>query len=255
MPEKSPHRLATYYNSQAANPLYHFISGARFFLTGWSLLFRNPPLLWLSLIPIVLTVVILGLVVFGSVWVVGQFFADGTPLYGPGLRLLAQAMTVLLVLFVGFLLYLPLARVLLAPFAEQLSRRTHIIVYGSELPAPGLNILRSMWEGAKLVSFQLLLGTLALLLGLVLPVIGPVLGVMLGSLFCSLDFLDVPLSTRGLPLGKKLAVWWRHKSLALGFGTAGYVLLLIPLVNLFTLPVGVLGATVIAGKLAREDEI
>ena len=58
---------------------------------------------------------------------------------------------------------------------------------------------------------------------------------------------------RGLKLREKLKIIGRHKSLALGFGMAGYVMLVIPIVNLFSLPVGVVGATLAHRGMTRED--
>lgn len=247
-------RFATY-NSRAANPLYHFIYGLRFYFAGWSLLFRHPPLLGLSVIPIALTVLILGAIAFGSVWAVGRMFPDGEPHLGASLRMLLQATVLLLVLFAGFLLYLPLARVLLAPFSEALSRRAHAIIHGNTLGPSNLGALRAMWEGAKLVALQIVVAIPALLLSLFVPVIGPVIGITLGGVFCSMDYLDVPLAVRGLPLRRKLAIWRQHKSLALGFGAVGYLLLLIPVINLFSLPAGIIGATMLAGRIERDHGI
>jgi CysZ protein len=247
-------RFATY-NSRAANPLYHFIYGVRFYLAGWSLLFRNLPLIGFSIIPIVLTIILLGALAAGSVLAVGQLFADNSPLFGDNLRLLAQTAVLLLVLFVGFLLYLPLARVLLAPFSEALSRRAHAIIHGNTMSSSNLGALRAMWEGAKLVALQLVGGVLALIVSLFIPVIGPVIGILLGSIFCSMDYVDVPLSARGLPLRRKLSVWWQHKSLALGFGAIGYLLLLVPVINLFSLPAGIIGATLLTGRIERDHGI
>jgi CysZ protein len=247
-------RFATY-NSRAANPLYHFLYGVRFYFAGWSLLFRHPPLLGLSVIPIVLTVLILGAIAFASVWAVGRMFPEGEPLFGPGLRMLIQAAVLLFVLFAGFLLYLPLARVLLAPFSEALSRRAHAIIHGDALGPSNLGALRAMWEGGKLVALQIVVAILALILSLFVPVIGPVIGIVLGSVFCSMDYVDVPLSARGLPLRRKLSIWGQHKSLALGFGAIGYLLLLIPVINLFSLPAGIIGATLLAGRIERDHGI
>lgn len=247
-------RFATY-NSRAANPLYHFIYGVRFYLAGWSLLFRNPSLIAFSIIPIVLTIILLGALTIGSVLAVGQLFADSSPLFGDSLRLLAQAAVLLLVLFVGFLLYLPLARVLLAPFSEALSRRAHAIIHDNAMPPSNLGALRAMWEGARLVALQLIVGVLALIVSLFVPVIGPVIGLVLGSIFCSMDYVDVPLSARGLPLRRKLSIWWQHKSLALGFGSVGYLLLLVPIINLFSLPAGIIGATLLTGRIERDQGI
>jgi uncharacterized protein involved in cysteine biosynthesis len=53
-------------------------------------------------------------------------------------------------------------------------------------------------------------------------------------------------------LRKKLGMIWRNKSLALGFGAAAYLMLLIPVINLLALPVGVVGATLLIDSLPDE---
>jgi CysZ protein len=207
---------------------------------------RHPALLGLSLIPILLTVVLLFSLAFGVAWLVGGMIADAL---GDNLRILAQAIIFVLALLVGYFLYLPLARVLLAPFAEALSRRAHAINTGSKLPQSGLGWVRAMWEGLKLVMFQMMIAAAALALGLIFPPVGAPVGIVVAVFFAGLDFFDVSLSARGLRMRRKLGIVWRNKSLALGFGAAAYLMLLIPVVNLLSLPVGVIGATFLIDSL------
>jgi CysZ protein len=164
---------------------------------------------------------------------------------------LAQAVVLLLALFLSYLLYLPLARVLLAPFSEAISRRTSMILGVSSLNKT-LGWRHAMWEGAKLVMMQVVIGLSALALGLLLPPIAAPLGLTVAICFVSLDYLDVPLSVRGLPLKEKIRLLRRNKALTAGFGVAGYLMLIIPVVNLLSLPVGVIGATLLVNRLNEE---
>ena len=236
------------YDPRSANPLHHFIHGFRFFFSGLPLLFKHPTLLGLSLLPIAFTLLILFGVAFGAVWLAGSLMESGLSPLTDQFRLLGQALVFLIVLLLGFLLYLPLARVVLAPFSEALSRRAETIFVGKATKAV-FGWKRAMIEGAKLVALQLIVTVIVLMFSIFVPVVGTPIGIVIAVFFCGLDYLDVPLSVRGLSLGKKLAVMWRNKSLALGFGAAGYLLLFIPLVNLFSLPVGVIGATRLVGTL------
>jgi len=54
-------------------------------------------------------------------------------------------------------------------------------------------------------------------------------------------------------LRKKLGVIWRIKSLAIGFGAAAFLMLLIPVFNMLALPVGVVGATLLIDALEFEN--
>jgi len=212
-------------------------------------LIRNPDLLGISLIPILLTLVLLLSLATGSAWIVGWLFG---PSLGVGLRLVAQILIFMLALWIAFFLYLPVARVLLAPFAEALSRRTHAINTGQTVRQNNQGWGRAMREGLKLVVFQLVVALAALALGLAFPPLGAPIGVAVAIFLGGLDFFDVPLSTRGLRLRRKLGVIWRNKSLALGFGGAAYLMILIPAINMLALPVGVIGATLLTDSLPDE---
>lgn len=238
------------YRPRATNPLYHFGWGMRFYFSGLRMLVRNPALLALSLIPIALTVVLLLGLALGCAWLIGQLF---TGLLGDQMRFGAQFLVFLLALLLGYFLYLPLARVLLAPLSELLSRKTHLLSTGTEFQA-GFGWMRAIVEGVKLALLHLATALAALALSVLFPPIGAPLGILTAIFLCGLDFLDVPLSARGIPLRKKLGVIGRNKSLALGFGAAGYLMLLIPGVNLLSLPVGVVGATLLTDQLELPRE-
>lgn len=222
----------------------------RFYFSGLRMLVRNPALFALSLIPIALTVVLLLSLAFGCAWLIGDWFAG---LLGDQWRWGVQLAVFLLALLLGYFIYLPLARVLLAPLSELLSRKTHFVSTGTEFNS-GFGWIRAIWEGIKLVLLHLAIALTALALSILFPPIGAPLGILTAIFLCGLDFLDVPLSARGISLREKLGVVGRNKSLALGFGTASYLMLLIPGVNLLSLPVGVVGATLLTDQLELPPE-
>lgn len=232
------------YKANSANPLYHFFWGIRFFFAGLRMLFRHPALLALSLIPIGLTLVFLLALALGCAWLVGQFVSGWI---ADDFKVFAQAIILVLALLLSYFLYLPLARVLLAPFAEAISRKTHNISTGESGFRADVGWLRAMKEGLKIALLHIVVGGLALALNF-LPPFGPVIGILITVFLHGLDFMDVPLSARGIPFGKKLGVVWRNKSAAFGFGAASYLMLLIPGINLLSLPVGVIGATLLTDR-------
>jgi CysZ protein len=137
----------------------------------------------------------------------------------------------------------------LAPFSEALSHKTHAISTSGVGWRSDRGWARAMVEGVKLVALQFAIMLIALALGFVFPPIGAPLGVLIAVFLSGLDFLDVPLSARGLPFRQKIRLVGRNKSLALGFGVASYLMLLIPGINLLSLPVGVIGATLLTDRL------
>ena len=231
--------------------------GAKYFFAGLTLLLRQRQLLLLSLVPLLLTLVMLAVLAWFFAWVVGGLLVSvagflggllGEPRVAPELTLTLQAWAFLLGLFLAGTFYLPLARVLLAPFSEALARKTHDLTHSGARYQSSLGWARAMWEGLKLVALQLLVLLLGFGISLGLPVIGHVFLIALTVVLCGMDYLDVPLSARGLPMRAKLRLLWRHKALACGFASVAYVLLYIPLVNLLSLPVGVIGATLLTDQ-------
>lgn len=237
------------YNPSSPNPLHHFLFGVRFFFSGIRLLLRHPSLLGLAAIPVLLTVV----VIFGLAFLAASQVRPWPGNESPGLRLAFQTVVFVLALFVGYLIYLPLARIVLAPISELLSRRAWALSADSAVERIEIGVVRAVWEGVKLVALQLIVTLFAGVIGFVFPPVGVPLGIFITLCVSGVDFLDVPLSLRGLPLKRKLAVLWRNKAVALGFSAAVYLLLLVPILNLLALPVGVVGATALVSRLDWQD--
>lgn len=236
--------------------------GAKYFFAGLSLLYRQRQLLWLSLVPISLTIVMLVALAAFFAWIVGSLFiaiamflatlAGEPKAISPQVELTLQTWSFLLGLFLASTFYLPLARVLLAPFSETLCRKTHALTHAGVRYQSSLGWARAMWEGLKLVALQLVVLLVGLVISFGLPVIGHLFLMLLTMVLCGMDYLDVPLSARGLSLRAKLNLLWEHKLLACGFAAAGYVLLYIPVVNILSLPVGVIGATLLTDQWAER---
>jgi CysZ protein len=234
------------------NPIARFLQGINFFFSGLGMLARYPSLFGLALIPIALTVIVLLGLALGAAWLLGQGLQESAMVAADG-RLLLQAIAFLLVLFVAYLIYLPLTRIFLAPFSEKLSHKTSQLSGMTSLTERELGFFTSIWEGVKLVVVQIVIVVLVLLLTLVLPPVGVPLGIFITICFCGVDFLDVPLSLRGMSLRQKVDLLWRSRALVLGFAVAGYVLLHVPLLNLLALPVGVIGATRLVNQVVSES--
>jgi CysZ protein len=234
------------------NPIARFLQGINFFFSGLGMLARYPSLFGLALIPIVLTVIVLLGLALGAAWLLGQGLQESAMIAADG-RLLLQAIAFLLVLFVAYLIYLPLTRIFFAPFSEKLSHKTSELSGMTSLTERELGFFTSIWEGVKLVVVQIVIVVLVLLLTLVLPPVGVPLGIFITICFCGVDFLDVPLSLRGMSLRQKVDLLWRSRALVLGFAVAGYVLLHVPVLNLLALPVGVIGATRLVNQVVSES--
>ncbi len=235
------------------NPITRFFQGIHFFLSGLRMLFRYPRLLGLALIPIVLTVVVLLGLAWAGAWWIGQGVEQSALVSTDG-RLLLQALAVLLVFFVAYLIYLPLTRIFLAPFSDKLSRKTSELSGVPAITESDLSFFKSIWEGVKLVTVQLILVGLILIVTLFFAPLGVPLGIVLTICFCGVDFVDVPLSVRSLSFRQKVRFLWSSRAIILGFAVAAYVLLHVPVVNLLALPVGVIGGTLLVNHVVSEAQ-
>ncbi|MBK9313998.1 MAG: EI24 domain-containing protein [Acidobacteria bacterium] len=244
--------IGTGYNPDSGNVFYHVRWGIRFFFMGFRLLTRHASLMGLSLIPILFTIVVLFSLAAGSAWLIGEAFAVS---FVDEVRLVMQALIFVVALALGYFLYMPLARVLLAPLSEMLSRRTHLINTGQAGFGTAPSWKRAMIEGLKLITFQVAIIISVLITGFLFPPAALPAGFVLATFLAGLDFLDVPLSARGILLRKKLRVLWNNKSLAIGFGLAAHLMLIIPGVNLVLLPAGVIGATLLSDALEANSRI
>lgn len=234
-------------------PFHHFGLGIHFYLTGLRMLLRHPSLLAISLVPIGATLLILTGLAGWLSWQTGELIGEA---WGGVSRTVVRVLVFILALMVGYLIYLPLTRILLAPFSEALSRRAAAIHTGqpSLLNCQvGQKWGRAMAEGVRLVLFQLLLLAISFGIGLLLPPLAPAIGILAAILTCTLDFYDIPLAMRGMSLGSKLRLIAANPSLSLGFGVGAWISLFIPVVNIVLLPAGVIGATVLISELERHQ--
>ncbi len=227
-------------------PVGHFVLGVRFYLTGLRLLFRYPSLLAISLIPIGSTVLLLTGIALVLGWKAGALLAydaDGS------LRQVITVTVFMVAMVFGYFIYLPVARILLAPFSEALSRRAEWLHCGVRPETVGRGWMSAMMEGVRLVLFQLLVILVTLAVGAIFPPVAIPLGVGVAIVTCSLDFCDIPLAIRGWSLREKLRLLATNPGLSLGFGSAVWLSLLVPGVNILLLPAGVVGATVLVVEL------
>ena len=74
-------------------------------------------------------------------------------------------------------------------------------------------------------------------------------------------YLDVPMARHLYSFGQEARVLWRRPWLSLGFGSAVALMLWVPLLNFFFIPVAVVGATLLmrgliaAGELSEPREL
>ncbi len=241
-----------------------FWQGLRYPVRGARLVYlEHPGLVRIWIVPVLLT--------FGALLGAGWFalgqHADlaealwrepsGEAWWVEPLRWLHQGfewIVLLVLLGAALLLAVVLSSVFAAPFNDALSERVEGLVTGR--PPPPFSWSRLLGdvlatvtlEAVKWTVYLLVMGPLWLL-SLWVPGVGQVLYAVFGFLFSAVylavDFVDYAAARAGWTLGARLGLLRRRPAAMLGFGTALWVLLFVPLLNLFFMPAAVAGGTLL----------
>jgi len=235
-------------------PVPGFAAGMASLFRGAGFLLRRPRLWPVSMIPAALTLLLFA----GLAWAALALGGDLTErLTGGDWGFLAFLKTVvnilipvLVILFMVGLMFFTFTLVgtaVASPFLDILSARTERLLMPEGQEEAGSiwkDALRSVGDTARLLALQI--GVMVLTLALnFLPVAGTVAWVGIGAWMAAFDYLDFPLARHRVPWMKRWAFLKAHAGATLGFGLGVFLLLLIPFLNLFVLPVAVVGATLL----------
>ncbi len=217
-----------------------------------SLVFRTGKLFLLSSIAAVVTFfALVGLVVFAAGWtddLVRRFVFTPETWYGGALFWLLVAVTFVVIVLVG-LNTVPL--LLLAPLQDPIGEATEETL--GDFRAQGFTVKGvargtwvSLWHTAvRIVS--LLAGHAALLLLNLIPVVGSavwtVASVLWTMMWLSVEYLDAPMARHLYPFGDVRRAVLSRPIASLGFGAALYVILWVPVLNLFLIPTAIVAGT------------
>jgi CysZ protein len=244
------------------SPVRDFAGGIGLLLRGLRLYGQDPGLMALGLIPALIASLLL-LAALGTLFYFIGDIADAVTWFARGwassLRDAVEIVAGVSIAGFGVLLaVVTFTSVTLAigdPFYEKISERVEERLGG----VPGAVELpwwRELWrgvaEGTRLVILSALIGVVLFACGF-LPVVGqtvvPVIGALVGGWFLAIELVGVPFTRRGFKLAERRRVLRSNRSLALGFGTATFVLFLIPLVAVVVMPGAVAGGTLLARRV------
>ncbi|MEO8514733.1 MAG: EI24 domain-containing protein [Ignavibacteria bacterium] len=204
---------------------------------------------------------LINLVIYGSVFILSYYWLMGSldkwlgienSEAGFWLKFLHTALFIigfLLLLFVCYLIFTILGNIITAPFNEEISQRVEEIVTNGNKPGK-----MGFWEDAYISikgEVQKLLFYLVILLFIfllnVIPVAGSILSTIIGIIFScfynALDFLDYPMTRKKMRFRDKLRITRKGKLITYGFGFASFLLMFLPVVNVFMKPILVAAGT------------
>jgi len=175
------------------------------------------------------------------------------------LRWLIELIAGILITLLGLVLVLVLSSVVAAPFNDALSEAVELILTGES--APPFSFSRMLADIARTLRLELLkvLVYLAVvgpmfIASFVIPGVGQVIslvGFALTAAYLGIDYVDWPAARRNWSVRDRVVFTRRELPAVAGFGTGVWMLLFIPLVNLFFMPAAVAGGTMLF--LALQD--
>lgn len=225
------------------------------------LIARTPRLLVLGLLPALVTALVLVTAVVALPFVVGDVVAWATPFaddWSDGVRSVVRfaigAALVGGVVVIGVITFVSVTLTIGSPFYERISTRADQTLGG--IPAGGREpVDGGIVELLTPIAMSVGVGLLSFVVGLV-PFAGTV-AVVVTSTLCagwmmSLQLTEKPLSARGFSLEDRRRELRRRRLLTLSFGVPAYLLCLIPVVAIVTMPAAVAAGTLLARELRGE---
>jgi len=170
------------------------------------------------------------------------------------LAMIAVLFFFLLLIAIDGLMIALLARIFAAPFNDPLALATekHLGIHTQKDKEGGpvkqvfsttVDILLEVKKVGILGAFAIVVSLLSLIPGVAI-VTWPI-----ASFFLSIDFLDYPLARRGYGIKSQFAYHRAHWSASLGFGVSLSLVVPVPILGFFFLPLAVVGGTELFSKL------
>jgi CysZ protein len=240
-----------------------FFRGLRLPFRGFGLIFKTSKLRVLTLISAVVTVVTLGIVA----WLVAAYGDDLLALVWKYPDTWMRYVWKLARFLISVLLFVVGANILpalvLAPLQDPLSEATEELCGDFQSPPFTLaNLSKGLSTSVGHTVARigiLLLGQLLLFPINLLPGIGSIIWTVLASLWTigwlATEYLDAPMARNFYRFGDVRRVVMKRLPLCMGFGTAVYVLLWVPVLNFFFIPAAVVGGTLLYRGLRASGDL
>jgi CysZ protein len=252
-----------------------FARGLSFALRGGRFVyFQHPGLVRYWAFPILITGAALVSVFYGAgtlyddlggaVWsLFPESWGQATGFLGwlvTALRWLIELVSALLITVLGLVLVVVLSSVIAAPFNDALSEAVEHMLTGGAPPRFSIkrmlaDIARTIrLEAGKVFLYLAIVGPM-FLASFFIPGIGQVIslvGFALTAIYLGVDYVDWPAARRDWSVRDRVRFARRQLPAVAGFGTGVWVLLFIPLVNLFFMPAAVAGGTMLFLALNAE---
>lgn len=234
-----------------------FLISLAYIKTGWQLV-RQPGLRRFVWMPLLINIVIFGLVGWWIHSLASQWL-DNWALLGalPDwwivnlIRTIISWLFSLVLLFSLAFIFTLVANLIGAPFNGLLAERVEAHLTGkAPSAAPSwLTLVKSVprlmtSELSKLLYLAVCIVPLLLLQFVpLINIFAPLLLFLFGAWMFALEYVDYPMGNHGALFGEVRRSMRKHRRVAFGFGSGVALISMIPIINLFIMPVAVAGAT------------
>lgn len=236
-----------------------FVSGVSAFLVGMRLVLPGGGLFRYALGPVITAALLLVMLAVGAFLLARMLLVDWLTSidFAPWLSWVGAVLALLLSMLIAYFIFSPVMKIFGPLYMDPICERVHKRYTGAALIGPRSadaftkRQLFALVQSLKWLGVTLLVEIPLTILALV-SLVGFVAVLPISALIQGSDLMDYPLALRHYGLKQKLK-WSRdHLGATLGFGAAASLCILIPGLNLFAIPAGAAGATVL--MLAAEKD-
>jgi CysZ protein len=242
--------------SMKQNPWRNFKTGLNAPFAAFAFLKQHKSLTKYILIPFIINLVIFSLAAYLGFSLFESQILHRIPQneawYWSVLNYASWLLAILLTAVLVFFSFTVIGSLVASPFNEILSERTEQIVTGGKaaetfhLRIFFKDAISTFLDESRKIALFVTAMILLLMLNLV-PIIGtllyPILSTILIVFFLAVEYTGYVFSRKRLPFREQRRYLLKNKSLWVGFGIGLLLILAIPLVQFFCIPLGVIGAT------------
>jgi len=235
-------------------------TGAYYFLTGFNLIFKPGVRRWVF-IPILISILLFGGLFYYS-WLQYQFIIDFittqietwlpdwpwlTPLIAP-IRWLITPVFFTTAMIILLFIYTFIATSIAKPFNGWLAQAVERHLRG-KVTYPTCAwfsiIIDFIWSKIAKIIYYLFWAMILIVISFIpiINLISPILWFLFGAWLVSLEYMEAPMGNHGYKGKEQRRLLAKKRLMALGFGSAVLIIMLIPFINFLVLPVAVAGAT------------
>lgn len=240
-------------------PPAKFMTGFRYPWLGARFILKHPGLYKYIFVPLLINLLVFSMAAYWGLnfygGLIGKYVPQSDAWYWLLLYYILWIFAILLAAVLVFFTFTVIGNLIASPFNDILSEKTEDLLKGATENATPFSIKLFLKESAQILldeirKMSLFVGCMVLLFFLnAIPVIGvllySVLSFLLTTYFLVVEYTGFVFSRKNLGFKNQRKFISQRKMVCAGFGCSAFLLLAIPFVQFFSIPMGVVGATIL----------